>query len=152
MLNKIYFALLAIAVLVMGFFTFYSYSWLQSIGSPIVAADNFSYYYSISWSFLWLSFVGLVVFASILLWKKEKSWSIWSTFVYFAIFMTLQTFWLAPTFLSFKQNNSLAETSYSITPLLGALTIIVVAIAIFFNRFIILRLREKLVGNKPTKS
>lgn len=148
MLNKIYLVLCAIAVLLSGFFTFYSYSWLQSIGSPEIAAENFSFYSGFGLSFLWITFLSLVIFANLLIWKNGKSISIWLAFIYFAIFMTLQTFWLAPSFLSFKQTHFLTDSSFTITPLVGALIIIVVAIAVFFNQFIILRIREKTIGNK----
>lgn len=146
MLNKIYLGLLATAVLVMSFFTYYSFSWLQSIGSPEKAAENSSFYSGLGLNVLWISFLILLVVANVIIWKKGKSILLWFSFVFFAIFMTLQTFWLSPSLMSFKQTNALTESSFSITPIIGAMTICVLGIAVFFNQFIIFRLRQKLTG------
>ena len=147
MLNKIYLGLLAIAVLVMSFFTYYSFSWLQSIGSPENAATSSSFYSGLGLNFLWISFLVLLVVANVIIWKKGESILLWVSFVFFAIFMTLRTFWLSPTLFSFEQANSLTDSSFSITPIIGAITIVVLAIAVFFNQFIVFRLRQKLTGN-----
>ncbi len=147
MINKIYLGLLIFAVLLMSFLTFYSYSWLQSIGDPKVAAENFTYFADLSWKLLWFSFIGLVAFANFLIWKNGKSWSIWASFVYFAFFIIIQTLWLAPALLSFEKLNNLTDSSFSITPIIGVMTVVVLAIAIFFNQFIMLRVREKTIGD-----
>ncbi len=144
MLNKIFLLLLLIAVSVMSFFTYYPFSWLHSIGSPEIAVENFNYYSNLGWSFLWISIIVLVVFANIVLFKTGKSLTIWLAYVYFAVFMVLQTIWLAPAFLAFMKANSLAESTFSFTPMIGVITIIILAFVVFFSRFIVLRLREKL--------
>jgi hypothetical protein len=151
MLNKIYLVLLAIAVITMGFLTFYSYSWLNSIGSPEIAVENFNFYSNLGWSFLWISFLALIAYANILIFKEGRSLAIWISFVYFAIFITLQTFWLAPSFLSFQQANNLTDSNFTFTPLIGAMTVFVLAIAVFFNQFIVHRLRDKMVGEAETE-
>ena len=150
MLNKIYFGLLAVAVLVMSFFTYYTNSWLHSIGSPENAATNSSFYSGLGLNFLWVSFLVLIVVANIIIWKKGKSILLWLSFVFFAIFMTLQTFWLSPTLQSFKQTNGLSDSSFSVTPIIGAITIIVLAIAVFFNQFIVFRLLQKVTGHNES--
>ncbi len=148
MLNKIFIAVLAIAALIMLFFTIYSYSWLQSIGSPEIAISNFSFYSGIAWNFLWLSFVALVIFSAALIWKKGRSWSLWGAYAYFAAFVTLQTFWLSTAQQSFMETNNLVENSYSFDPVFGAVIIVVIAIATFFTRFILLQVRDKIKGNQ----
>lgn len=145
MFNKIYLVLLIIAFLVMGALTFYSYSWLQSIGRPDIAVDSFMFYSNFAWTLLWISFIVLAIFSCVLIFKNGWSWSLWVSFVYFAIFMTLQTFWLAPSLQGFKEANNLSESALTFTPILGAMTIIVLAIATFFTQFITFRLRDKMV-------
>ena len=44
MWSKIYLAILAVAVVVMAFFTYYAWSWLQSIGQPVAAAAGYDYH------------------------------------------------------------------------------------------------------------
>lgn len=148
MLTKIYFALLGIAVLVMTFFTFYSYSWLNSIGSPAIAAENFSYYSNLGLTFLCISFAALVIFAGYIIWNTAKNLSIWLSFVYFAVFMILQTFWLALTFSAFKKANGLAETSFTMNPIVGAVIIVVAGVAVFFAQYIIHKSRAKVKGDE----
>lgn len=147
MLNKIYFGVLAVAVLGMSFFIYYSYSWLQSIGSPENASVNSSFYSSLGLNFLWISFLALAIVANVIIWKKGRSILLWISYAFFAFFMTLQTFWLSPSILSFKQANSLTDSSFSVSPIIGAVTIVILAIAVFFDQFILFRLREKITGN-----
>ncbi len=148
MLTKIYFAVTGIAVLVMTFFTFYANSWLNSIGSPDIAAGNFSYYSNLGLSFLWISFIALVIFAGYMMWNNAKSLWIWISFIYFAVFMTLQTFWLAPSFSAFKAAHGLAETAFTVMPLFGAVIIVLAGVAVFFAQYIITKTRTKLKGDK----
>jgi hypothetical protein len=86
MLNKIYLVLLGIAVLVVVFFTFYSWSWLQSIGEPLAVVENYRFWSSISWDFLWISAVVLLVAANAILWTHRTPWPMWTAAAYFAIF------------------------------------------------------------------
>lgn len=56
MWNKVYLALLAIGILVGGFFSYYAWSWLQSIGDPRAAWEAFNYHrragvcFTVGWS------------------------------------------------------------------------------------------------------
>lgn len=141
MLNKIYLAMLALAVLVTGFFVFYSYSWLQSIGSPAIAAENARYFSGIFWPVLVVSFIDLLVVANYLLWKNGRAWYLWAAFAYFAVFMLLQTLWLAPAIGAFEEANRLAENGFSLTPLVGVLNVLVVGIAVYCDQYIVNRFR-----------
>ena len=48
MLTKIFTVLLTVSILVMAFLTFYSWSWLGSIGAPASAATGYEYHAGIS--------------------------------------------------------------------------------------------------------
>lgn len=150
MLSKIFWALLAISILTAGALTFYSYGWLESIGDPKIAAENFQYLSGIGWTFIWISSVVLLVLANFLVWRGEKSWFLWSVYIYFAFFIILHTFWLAQAFQSFKELKGLSEDTFSITPFLGVIICLVVAIGVFFNQYILKRLRGKLSGENES--
>jgi len=149
MLNKIYLVILTVAILIGSFFTYYSYSWLQSIGDPKIAAESFEYFSGLGWSYLWASFLVLLIFSNLLIWKNGLSWSLWTSFVYFALFIILQTIWLTPSFLAFKKENGLAESNFSFTPFVGVFVVILLGAAVFGNQFLMFRLKDKLFGNKP---
>lgn len=151
MLNKIFFVLLLIAVLAMSFFTIYSYTWLSSVGDPAITAENFQFYSDLGWNFLWISTVALVVFAAVAIWKTGQSIAIWLTYAYFAAFMIMQTFWLAGAFQAFKQTNSLAENSISFTPMLGIISIVILAVIVFFTRFIAQKIHNKMFAEDSTE-
>ena len=146
MFTKIYLGLLAAAFVITGFFTFYAYSWLQSIGSPAIAAENFEYFSGIGWPVLWLTFIILVLFSNFLIWKNGISWPLWTSYAYFAVFMIMQTLWLAPSLNAFKESNGLTQDGFSFTPIVGVMTILVLGIAVFCDRFIVLRMRERFSG------
>lgn len=139
MLTKIYLGLLALAVLLAAFFGYYSHSWLGSIGSPQIAAENFRYFSGLNWTYIWISFIALLVFANYLLWKTGKIWTLWSAFGYFALFVVLHTFWLEQSFIEFNRLNDLSEENFSVSPFIGFMTILVVGIGVFFDQFIIKR-------------
>src|SRR5439155_6892386 len=96
MLTKIYFAGLAISVALVGFFVFYAWSWLQSIGSPQAAADGYNYNAGVGWYVLCVSSVGLLILGNIIFIKTHKSWAMWTTLLYFVFFAIVDYFWLEP--------------------------------------------------------
>lgn len=147
MLSKIYLALLATTVLVMSALTYFSYSWLKSIGDPAYAIQNYQTYSGISWSALWILFIGLLVFANIVLWKDRKGWALWLSFLFFSGFVVIQMFFVDQAFFNFQKENNFTEKSYFLTPILGVLICAVAAIGIFFNQFLVIRMREKMFGN-----
>ncbi len=145
MLTKIYLVLLSVAVILMVALTYLSYGWLQSIGDPQNAIQNYQFYSGISWSVLWVCFLALVIVANVLLWKTRKAWALWASLLFFLTFIITQTFWLENAFFNFVKENTAAESKYFVTPFLGITISIVATIGIFFDQFILVRMRDKML-------
>jgi hypothetical protein len=143
MLTKIYLALLASAVLVMSFFTFYSWSWLGSIGSPAAAVSGYEYHAAISWPVLWLSSAILLVLSNAILWATGRSWPLWATLIYFQFFVIVRAFWLDTSLLTFRNDTGLSNDTFTLRPLMAAFLVIIAGAIVFFDQFLVLRLREK---------
>ncbi len=144
MLTKIYFALLLICILAMSFFAYYSWSWLQSIGKPQTAVENFDFwsnYFSIAF---WATSFILLIVANIILWTRKSAWALWVTLGYFAIFTLLNYFWLGETYFQFKKANNLWEGGFSVGSFVGVGLCLAAAAVIFLNQFIGFRLHEKM--------
>jgi len=144
MLNKIYLALLAAAFFVMAFFAFYSWSWLQSIGSPLAVVENFNFHSELSWIFLWISAVVLLVVGNAILWIHRKSWAMWITCVYFALFVLIKYLWLDQAFFAFKRTNNLLEGGFNFGPFSAIFLCLIAVGIVFFDQFIVSRLAEKM--------
>jgi len=140
MWNKIYLGVLAAAVLVMCFLTFYSYSWLGSIGNPADAIAGYDYYARLGTIFLSISSVILLILANVILWNSRRGWALWTTLAYLAIFVILRTFWVEKARYNFQYPDSLFFTP----ALVGAILIIIAGIIVFFNQLVNLRLNEKM--------
>lgn len=143
MWNKIYLTILAAAVLAMGVLLYLPYSWLQSIGAPATVRDNYLYYSNISWIFLLVSSLILLVAGNVVLWKTRSSWALWTTLLYFAVFMIVQTFWLENSFFRFKQENNFTSGALSWSPLTGVVLIALAAVIVFFDQYLVKRLLDK---------
>jgi hypothetical protein len=143
MLIKIYIALLALSVLIMGFFTLYSWSWLSSIGSPAGAIAGYEYYAAISWPVLWLTASILLILANSILWVTGRVWPMWTSLIYFQVFVILRAFWLDPALLAFQNASGLTDRSFTVAPLLAAIIILMAAAIVFFDQFLIIRLKQK---------
>ena len=144
MLSKIFLGLLAVCVLLMAFFTFYAYSWLQSIGQPSAAVAGYLYHDNIAWTLLIASSVLLLIFGNVILWMTRKAWPLWSTLLYFAAFMAIRYFWMDQQFLHFKTANGMSDVALSAAPLFGAVLIIIAAIFTFCDQFAILQLHRQM--------
>src|SRR5215213_5772016 len=129
MWNKIFFAVLAVAVVVMCFFTFYANSWLGSIGSPKDALEGYQYYAGLSSMFLWISSAVLLILANVILWNTRRGWAMWTTLAYFAVFVILRCFWLEKARYNFQNSDS-----FFFTPIIGVILIIGAGAVIFFNQ------------------
>ncbi|MFZ1701863.1 MAG: hypothetical protein WBO10_12480 [Pyrinomonadaceae bacterium] len=147
MFSKIYIAALAIACLVMGFFTFYSWSWLQSIGLPTAAVAGYEYHAGMAQTALWISVVALLFLANAVLWTSGRAVAIWTTFVYFTVFIVINYFWLDQAFFHFKKVNGLFDGSFSIGPFFAVILIVLMAMIAFFDQFIVTKLRAKTLGS-----
>ena len=149
MWNKIYLIALAVLILPIVFLSYYSWSWLQSIGAPQNVVSNYEYWSTLSWSYLWISTVILLIIANVLHWKTHRAWALWATFIYFATFIIVRYFWLNQSFFHYKKANNLWQGEFSIAPLFGVLLCVVAAVIVFFNQFLIKRLQDKM--NLPTQ-
>lgn len=144
MWSKLYLALLVIAIAVMAFFTFYSWSWLQSIGQPAAAIEGYEIHSGLSWVFLWMSSIVLLILGNLILGLKRSAWAMWATLIYFAVFTLLNYFWLGEAAFNFKKHAGLGDGSFSLGPLLGLFFVVGSAVFIFLNQFIVVRLQRKM--------
>ena len=145
MWSKVYLAVLAVSIAVVAFFTYYSWSWLQSIGSPAVASNEFDYYFSTSFTFLEISSGILLIIANIILWQNHRAWAIWATSLYFGISVIIRSFWLLTAYDNFAIQNS-RETSgpHGVSVFLTIVVCLFSAAVAFCDQFVVLRLREKM--------
>ena len=150
MWNKIFFAVLAAAIVVMSFFTFYAYSWLGSIGAPKDAAAGYDFYAGLSSTALVISTAVLLIIANVILWLSRRGWALWTTFGYFAFFIIVRFFWLEKASFDFRKATALTDGTYFFTAFIGAAIIIVGGAIVFFNQFFNLRLSEKMYPPKET--
>jgi len=141
MFAKIYIALLAISSALMAFFTYYSCGWLASVGAPAAAIAGYDYHASYGSTALWLTTILLLMLANAVLWSSGRVWAMWLTVIYFALFMTLRSFWLEPAAVAFRTGNGLAADISGIGPILAAALIAFVALIVFLDQFMIIRLR-----------
>lgn len=148
MFSKIYLALFAISLIIMGWLVYFTNSWLQSIGRPEDALANFEFYSGFGWQFLLISSLILLIIANVILWMTRNSWALWVTFGYFAVFVLLNTWWLTENLSAFNQRNNFPQSSVLVNGITGAFVCVIVGVGIFFNQFIVFRLREKMF-NKP---
>ncbi len=143
MWNKIYLGCLAASALVLGVLMYLSFDWLNSIGSPAIVVEKYNYYSNLNWGFLWISTLILLVVGNVILWKMGKSWALWTTLLYFIFFVVLQTFWLERSFFQFKQEK-LNSGGFLFTPFFGVTLIVLAAIIVFFDQFLVKRLNDKM--------
>ncbi len=143
MWSKLYLAVLGLSIAVMVFLTYYSWSWLQSIGIPVGAVAGYEYHSDIAWWALWLSSVTLLVLGNAVLWVNRNAWAMWTTFLYFAVFVVIRYFWLDQAFFHFKKDNGLFDGSFSIGPFFAVLLIVLAGVIVFSNKFLVIRLRAK---------
>lgn len=143
MWNKIYLAGFAVLLLPMIFLSYYSGTWLSSVDAPRTVAANYEYYSNLSWTYLWISTVILMILGNVLLWKTRKAWGLWITFLYFAFFVIVKYFWLDQSFNQFQQEKGLAQSGISVEPLIGFVLCGLAAVIVFFNQFLVKRLYDK---------
>ncbi len=144
MWSKICLAALGLFVVVMAFFTYYSWSWLQSIGDPRAAAAGYEYHAGLAWPILWITSIILLALGNAVLWSTGRGWAMWLSFSYFALFVVVRFFWLENLDLAYRKAHGLADSTFSIGPFIGAIMIIVVAAIVFFDQFLVLRMYRKM--------
>lgn len=144
MWSKVYTVLLVLSVVVMAFFTYYSFSWLQSIGLPVAATAGYEYHSSLSWNSLWISAIALLFLGNVILWTSGQAWALWTTFVYFAVAVVVRTFWLDQAFADFRMTNNYSDGIFTIGPVFAVILIGLMGIIVFFNQFIVVQLNRKM--------
>lgn len=152
MLSKIYLAVLGLSIAIMMFFNCYAWSWLQSIGQPAAADAGFLYHYETAWPTLWITTGVLLMLGNAIVWVNGRVWGLWITFVYFAAFVLVRYFWLSPGYYAFLKSNGLAESGYSTEPFFGVILIVFLALVIFVDQFVLIRLRTKTYPSSPAAS
>lgn len=150
MLSKIYLGLLAFSVLIVGFFTYYSWSWLRSIGVPAAAVEGFVYNSETAWYVLWTTFALLLIVGNGILWSSKSSWAVWMSFVYFAVFVLVRYFWLDAAALNFRKSAGLVEGTFSLGPLLGVIIVAAAAAIVFLDHFVVVRLNQRMFPDTKT--
>ena len=144
MWSKIYLAILGLSLITMGFFLYYSWSWLQSIGLPAAAAAGYDYHASFAWPMLWITTIALLLLGNAILWATNRGWALWLTFIYFAVMALLRFFWLEQNYFQFRKVNSLADGSFALGPFVAIIMVVVMAVIVFLDQFIALRLYQKM--------
>ena len=147
MLNKIFLGLLAASIIGILSLTYLSYWWLNSITNPADVVANYNFYSNIYWSFLWISSLILLIAGNIILWKTRRSWAIWTAFGYFTIFILLKTWWLGEMYHNYLKQNSSGDNGFSFGGIFAVLLCVIVAVGVFFNQFLVLRMRDRVHGN-----
>lgn len=143
MWSKLYLAVLGLSIAGMAFFTYYSWSWLQSIGLPAVAVAGYDYHSSLAWVTLWISSLALLIIGNAVLWATGRAWNLWATFLYFAVFVVIRYFWLDEAFFHFKKTNGLFDGNFSVGPFFAVILIALAGVIVFFDKFLVIRLRAK---------
>lgn len=147
MWNKIYPLLLAASVVVMCAVAYLAYSQLQSIGfAPAKIVASFDTYAGAYWGFLVVSFLVLLAVGNVILWMFRNSWALWTSLAFFAVFALLKSFWLDKALFDYETANSLAASPTFFSNIVVILMCAAVAAAVFFNHFLVLRMRDKIHG------
>lgn len=143
MWNKIYLVLLVATTLTMGILLLLPNSWLGSVTDPRNVAQNYTHYSNISWTFLLISSVFLLIVANGVLLKTGKAWAMWVSLLYFAAFMVAQTFWLEQNFFRYQQANNLTDSAFFLGSIYGVALIALAAVIVFFNQYLIKRMQAR---------
>lgn len=144
MLNKIYLLALAVFIFGMGFLTYMASDWLISVSSPDIVSQEFQFWFRYGRIYLLITSVLLLALANTILWKTEKSWAFWTTLLYFSVFIILQTFWLDRAFADYKVAKRLEDSSFTVSPLIGVLGVIVFAAFVLINQVLVKRAMAKM--------
>ncbi|MGB7201508.1 MAG: hypothetical protein WBD16_04490 [Pyrinomonadaceae bacterium] len=136
MFSKIYLAALGLSIAVMAFFTYYSWSWLQSIGQPAAAVAGYEYHSNLAWITLWITSMILLLLGNAVLWTTRSAWALWLAVVYFAAFVIIKYFWLAREFMRFSETPS----SFPVIPFIAVGLVILMATVVFLDSLVVVRL------------
>lgn len=144
MWNKVYLGALAVFLLLMFVLIYVSSDWLGSITRPEDVAAGYISSSGRSWYVLLFASLVLLVLANVVLWTNRTAWALWTTLLFFIIFILLQTFWLDRSFVAYLKDHGFPPGSYTFRPLLGAMMCIGAGALVFFNQLIVLRMHDKM--------
>lgn len=143
MWTRIYVGVFAAAVLVVGFFTYYSWGWIESIGRPEDAIAGYQYASQAAWAMLCLCSIALLFVACGVMWAGARAWALWLTFAYFAVFVGINGFWLDHGYQRLLERAAGIDTNVWATPVISVLMIIGAAVALLAIQYMIVVLRKK---------
>ena len=147
MWKNVYLALLVIGILVAGFFAYYAWSWLQSIGDPRAAWDGYNYHRRMGIYFMAGWTAVLVIVANVVLWNTRNAWAVWASHLYFIVFSLVIFVALHLRGTSFCIENGVCENpSKFIGFLIAFFGSVAVGLALFADQYVILRLQERMHG------
>lgn len=151
MWNKIYSLLLVVSIVVMGAIAYLAYSQLQSIGfAPAQIVATFNSYSSAYWGFLVVCFAVLLTVGNIILWKTRTAWALWTSLAFFVVFVLLKSFGLGRVLFDYETSKGLTHSSPFISYFAGVLLCAAAAAVVYFNHFLVLRMRDKIYGEPAT--
>ncbi len=150
MWSKIYFAVLGLAIAIVGFFDYYSWSWLQSIGQPTAVIEGYEYNRGLAWMALWVFTVILLFVGNAILWAGQRAWAIWLTFVFFAFAIMLSYFWLDQILGRFVKDNGFNEATFSLGPLFAVVWIALMAGLVFLTQIVVIKIHKKMYPIEST--
>lgn len=142
MLNKIFGLFLVLSAFVVGFFLWYGYAWLSSIGDPRTAFANYGFYTGLSTTILWIASIVLLALSHGILWSSRSGWAFWTTYIFFAAFTIVDSFVLSPTAFQFRQANFSDTESKTFSYLVGAGLLILFGLIVLANQFSSLRIHD----------
>lgn len=149
MWTKIFAAALLLCIFILGFITYYSWSWLNSIGLPSAAIIGFEQFDSYGWTFLWISSIALLGLANVILIRTGKAWAMWITFLYFAVFVVAKYFWLAVAATNFQRDSNLPSNNYLLGPFLALFLCIAFGAIVFVNQLLVVRVTQTIYPPEP---
>jgi hypothetical protein len=153
MWNKLYLAAILICTIVAGFFAYYAWSWLQSIGDPRIGMENYGYHRSMGIYAMMIATLLLIVLGNVLLWLGRSAWGLWAADAYFFVFALVFLVLLKAAANSYCLENKLCtDPSRAAGILLTVFGSLALTGILFLDQFIVLRLREKMYGPERLES
>jgi hypothetical protein len=140
---RIYFGVLAAAILAVGFFTYYSWSWLESIGRPQDAVAGYQATSGLAWTLLCITSIVLLFMAAAVMWTRERAWALWVTFAYFAVFLAIEGFYLDHEYQQLLEQSTGVDAKLWATPLINVLTIIGAAVVTIGLQYLIVTVHRR---------
>lgn len=144
MWSKVYFGVLAVGVIAMALFTYYSWSWLQSIGAPADALEGYRYYDYLGVVTFFTTSVLLLILGNVILWLSKNAFALWTAFLYAGFFVLLKSFWLIPSMFEFCKTNGIPPFEWLPVRVISIPLVILAGVVIFLDQYFVLKLQRKM--------